>query len=66
LNDRVKARELQPDGSYLRLHPHAGETASQAQLYFRQSSRNQAKRSAESKKSRSIKLIPIKAPPGQS
>jgi polyphosphate kinase len=65
LHDRVKARELQPDGTYARLHPAEGEIASQAQLFFRQSSRNQAKRLAESKKSRLIKLTPIKAPPGQ-
>jgi len=62
-NDRVKARELQPDGSYLRLHPRDGEKASQAQLFFRQNSRNQARRLAESKKKRSIRLTPIKAPP---
>ena len=66
LKDRVKARELRPDGTYVRLHPAEGETPSQAQLYFRESSRNQARRLAESKKSRSIKLTPIKAPPGQS
>ena len=66
LNDRVKARELKSDGTYVRLHPNEGETASQAQLFFRQNSRNQAKRLADSKKSRSIKLTPIKAPPGQS
>jgi polyphosphate kinase len=64
LHDRVKARELRPDGTYARLHPAEGETASQAQLFFRQSSRNQARRLAESKKSRSIRLTPIKAPPG--
>jgi polyphosphate kinase len=63
LRDRVKARELQPDGTYLRLHPREGETASQAQLFFRQNSRNQARRLAESKKSRTIRLTPIKAPP---
>jgi polyphosphate kinase len=63
LNDRVKARELQPDGTYLRLHPREGEPASQAQLFFRQNSRNQAKRLAESKKARSVMLTPIKAPP---
>jgi polyphosphate kinase len=65
LNDRVKARELQRDGTYIRLHPKEGEPASQAQLFFRQNSRNQAKSLAETKKRRSIKLIPIKAPPGQ-
>jgi polyphosphate kinase len=63
LKDRVKARELQPDGTYVRLHPREGETAFQAQLFFRQNSRNQARRLAESKKSRMIRLTPIKAPP---
>jgi polyphosphate kinase len=65
LSDRVKARQLQADGTYRRLHPKEGEPAAQAQLFFRQNSRNQAKRLVESKKSRSIKLTPIKAPPGQ-
>jgi polyphosphate kinase len=65
LNDRVKSRELQPDGKYVRLHPKEGEPASQAQLFFRQNSRIQAKTLAESKKSRTIKLTPIKAPPGK-
>ena len=65
LNDRVKARELQPDGTYIRLRPEPGQTASQAQLFFRQTSRNQAKRLADSKKARSIRLTPIKALPGQ-
>ena len=36
LNDHVKARELQADGTYLRLNHAEGETASQAQLYFRE------------------------------
>src|SRR5947207_8452885 len=66
LNDRVKARELKSDGTYVRLHPNEGEPASQAQLFFRQNSRNQAKRLAESKKLRSIKLTLIKALPCQS
>jgi polyphosphate kinase len=65
LNDRVKARELQPDGSYVRLYPEKDQPASQAQLFFRQMSRKQAKPVAESKKPRFIKLTPIKAPPGQ-
>ncbi|MEY2439791.1 MAG: polyphosphate kinase [Verrucomicrobiota bacterium] len=63
LNDRVKARELRSDGTYVRLQPREGETASQAQLFFRQNSRNQARRLAESKKPRTIRLTPIKAPP---
>ncbi len=66
LKDNVKARELQPDGTYLRLHPREGEKPSQAQLYFRQLSRNQAKNPVETKKARSARLIPIKAPPAQS
>jgi len=65
LNDRVKARQLQPDGTYVRLHPEKDQPASQAQLFFRQNSRDQAKRIADTKKARSIKLTPIKAPPGQ-
>jgi polyphosphate kinase len=65
LNDRVKSRQLQPDGSYIRLRPEEGQPASQAQLFFRENSRNQTKRLAETKKSRSIKLTPINAPPGQ-
>ena len=63
LKDRVKARELQADGTYVRLCPHPGEEASQAQLYFRQRSRRQATRLAESKKARFIRLTPIKAIP---
>jgi polyphosphate kinase len=63
LKDTVKARELRSDGTYVRLHPREGEEASQAQLYFRQSSRKEAKRFAESQKPRAIKLTPIKAPP---
>ena len=63
LNDRVKARELQSDGTYIRLHPEKDQPASQAQLFFRQNSRLQAKRFADSKKPRSIKLTPITAPP---
>ncbi len=63
LKDNVKARELQPDGTYKRLHPGEGEKASQAQLLFRQISRNQIKSAAETKTSRTIRLTPIKAPP---
>jgi polyphosphate kinase len=65
LNDRIKARQLQPDGTYIRLHPREGEAASQAQLFFRQSSRNQTKSTVESKKTRFPKLTPINAPPDQ-
>ena len=40
LNDRVKARELQPDGTYIRLKPHRGQKPSQVQLFFRERSRS--------------------------
>src|SRR5213082_2302895 len=39
LNDQVKARELEPDGSYVRLQPAEGAARSQAQLHFRERSR---------------------------
>lgn len=39
LSDRVKARELLPDGSYTRLKPRPGEAHSQAQLFFRERAR---------------------------
>lgn len=65
LSDRVKARELRSDGTYFRLTPKEGEPVAQAQLFFRQASRNQAKRVAESKKSHTLRLTPIKAPPTQ-
>ena len=65
LNDRVKSRQLQPDGTYVRLHPEQDKPAFQAQLFFRQNSRNQAKRLAETKKARSIRLVPMNAPPAQ-
>ncbi len=66
LKDNVKARELRPDGTYVRLHPREGEKPSQAQLYFRQLSRNQAKNPVETTKARSVRLTPIRALPEQS
>ncbi|MEY2540400.1 MAG: polyphosphate kinase [Verrucomicrobiota bacterium] len=59
LDDRVKARELQPDGSYRRLKPEGTEPRQQAQLQFRERSRQQTKKVARSKKERATKLIPI-------
>jgi polyphosphate kinase len=60
LNDRVKARELQPDGSYRRLKPEGPETREQAQWHFREVSRERTKRlSGSRKKVRADKLIPI-------
>jgi len=63
LNDRVKARELQADGSYLRLYPVKGEPRRQAQLFFRERSRAARKAAAESQPKAEMKLKPIKAPP---
>jgi polyphosphate kinase len=60
LNDRVKARELQPDGTYRRLKPEGSEPRAQAQWHFREVSRERAKKMAGSKKKlRADKLIPI-------
>jgi polyphosphate kinase len=65
LNDRVKARELQPDGNYLRLKPRPGEPPSQAQLFFRERARkffaNLTK--AASQAAASMKLVPIEVAP---
>ncbi len=60
LNDRVKARELQPDGSYRRLKPEGSEPSAQAQWHFREVSRERTKKLTGSKKKlRADKLIPI-------
>ena len=64
LNDRVKARELQPDGSYLRLHPIEGAPRSQAQLHFRERSRQARRAVAELQAQTGMKLTPIKAAQG--
>jgi polyphosphate kinase len=60
LTDHVKARELQPDGTYIRLKPLEGETPSQVQLHFRERSRRQTRKLAESRAaSVAEKLTPI-------
>ncbi len=59
LEDRVKARELQPNGRYRRLKPEGTEPRQQAQLQFRERSRQQTKKVARSKRKRAAKLIPI-------
>jgi len=62
LNDRVKARELQSDGSYRRLKPEGSEPSAQAQWHFREVSRERAKKMTGSKKKlRADKLVPISA-----
>jgi polyphosphate kinase len=59
LNDHIKARELQSDGTYVRLKPEEGAPRSQAQLHFRERSRGQARKLAESQTAPMIKLTPI-------
>src|SRR4029450_108255 len=60
LHDRVKARELQPDGKYRRLKPEGTEPRAQAQWHFREVSRERAKKMKGSKKKmRADKLIPM-------
>src|SRR6266568_4436766 len=67
LNDRVKARELQPGGSYRRLKPEGPEPSAQAQWHFRERSRERAKKLGPKKTPPPDKLIPITVvPPAQS
>ena len=63
LNDRVKARELQPDGSYRRLKPEGPEPRSQAQWHFREVTRERAKKLGRKKAPPADKLIPITVAP---
>src|SRR6266487_788542 len=59
LNDRVKSRELQPDGTYRRLKPEGNEPREQAQLQFRERSRRLAKQNRKPKRTALVKLTPI-------
>src|SRR6059058_3927168 len=60
LHDRVKARELQPNGTYRRLKPEGTEPRAQAQWHFREVSRERVKKMGGSKKKlRAAKLTPI-------
>jgi polyphosphate kinase len=60
LNDRVKARELQADGTYRRLKPEGAEPRRQAQWQFREVSRERMKKlSSSTKKARVDRLIPV-------
>src|SRR6266581_1510528 len=60
VHDRVKARELQPDGSYRRLKPEGTEPREQAQLQFRQRSRRRAEKVNKPRRTvRAAKLTPI-------
>src|SRR5437867_177365 len=59
VHDRVKARELQPDGSYRRLKPEGTEPREQAQLQFRERSRRLAEKITKPKRAVTEKLTPI-------
>ena len=59
MNDHIKARELQSDGTYVRLKPEEGQPRSQAQLHFRERSRGQARKLAEAQTAKAVKLTPI-------
>src|SRR5881394_3587137 len=61
LHDRVKARELQPNGIYRRLKPEGKEPREQAQLQFRERSRRLAKKSRKPKRTALVKLTPIRS-----
>ncbi len=63
VNDRVKARELQADGTYLRLQSEEGKPCSQAQLHFRERSRGQARKLAEAQRGSLVSLLPITTRP---
>ena len=63
LTDYGKARELQPDGTYVRLKPGDGKPRSQAQLQFRERSRQQAKKLAEKQRASKMRLSPIRVLP---
>src|SRR6266571_2612554 len=63
LHDRVKARELQPNGKYRRLKPEGSEPRAQAQWHFREVSRERTKKlGGSTKKARADRLIPITVP----
>jgi hypothetical protein len=59
----VKARELQPDGSYRRLKPEGPEPRAQAQWHFRERSRERTKKLGGKKAPPDAKLIPITVAP---
>src|SRR5947209_14119493 len=63
LDDRVKARELQPDGSYRRLKPEGPEPRLQAQWHFREVARERAKQQGRKKAAPAEKLVPMTVAP---
>jgi polyphosphate kinase len=63
LEDRIKARELQADGSYIRLKSKVGGKSHQAQLYFRERVRNPTRPSTGARARFSSRLVPQAEPP---
>jgi len=63
LNDRVKARLMQPDGSYVRLKGEPGQKPLQAQLTFREIARRQIAALAPPDVKATRKLTPVEKPP---
>jgi polyphosphate kinase len=65
LTDYGKARELQPDGTYVRLKAEKGAPRSQAQLQFREISRQAGKKQAEKQRAAKLRLSPIRTLPNE-
>jgi polyphosphate kinase len=63
VNDCVKARELQADGTYVRVRCEENKPTTQAQLHFREGSRRVARKLAETQKGPATKLTPITTVP---
>jgi polyphosphate kinase len=61
LNDNLKARQLQPDGSYVRLAPKTGEAVVRSQTIFQALARESAREAGEG----AFRFIPILGPLGQ-
>ncbi|SDT96151.1 polyphosphate kinase [Verrucomicrobium sp. GAS474] len=63
LSDRVKSRELLPDGTHRRRQPEPGKKPTQAQLTFRELARRQQKaRQDEKREAKGIRIVPALAP----
>lgn len=62
LHDRVKTRELQPDGTYLRLKPKRGQKLEQAQLFFRERSRQRNAVPSAEARTTAPAVIPVQKP----
>ena len=63
LSDRVKARQMQPDGSYVRLKAEPGQKPAQAQLTFRELSRRQIATINQADPRTTGTLTPLRQPP---